>query len=124
MTGRKTPEWIGKTPDTAIPPRVQLRLLDKHNARCALTGVKLRPGHIDFDHIIALANGGENRESNLQPVDRKAHKEKTKQDVAQKKKDRRVRAKHFGLNKPTSTLPGGKASKWKRKVSGEVVPRD
>lgn len=124
MTGRKVPEWVGKTPDTKIPPRVILRVLEAYGGKCAKTGVKIRPGTgWQMDHIIALANGGENRESNLQPLITKAHKEKTSDDVATKAKDRRVKAKHLGISKPKSSLPGSKGSKWKRKVDGTVVPR-
>jgi len=51
----------------------------------------------DADHVIALINGGQNRESNLAPILRgKQHKEKTAQDVAIKSKVARIKAKHFG----------------------------
>jgi 5-methylcytosine-specific restriction endonuclease McrA len=120
---RSTPEWIGKTPDTPPPPRVKLRIFEAHGGKCYVTGRKLSAGEFDFDHIIALCNGGENRESNLAPIWKPAHKEKTAQDVAQKSKDRRVRQKHLGISKPKSTLAGSKGSKWKRKIDGTVVPR-
>ena len=122
---RSVPEWIGKTDDAAIPKRVRLRVLDAHDGICALTGRKIRPGdEWDLDHRVALANGGEHRESNLQPVLRAAHRKKTAADVAQKAKDRRVRAKHLGLHKPKTTIPGSKGSKFKRKVGGKTVLRD
>lgn len=124
MTGRKVPEWIGKTPDTKIPPRVILRVLEAYGGKCADTCVKIRAGGgWQMDHIIALANGGENRETNLQPLITKAHKEKTADDVAMKAKDRRIKSKHMSIHKPKSIMPGSKASKWKRKVDGTVVPR-
>ena len=125
MTGRKVPEWIGKTPDTKIPTRVILRVLEAYGGKCAETGVKIGPlGGWQMDHIIALANGGENRETNLQPLITIAHKEKTAGDVAQKSKDRRVKSKHLSIHKPKSIMPGSKASKWKRKVDGTVVLRE
>lgn len=125
MTGRKVPEWIGKTPDTPAPRRVRLRVLEAHGGTCALTGQKIRPGdEWDLDHIQALANGGENRETNLQPVLRAAHRKKTAQDVAQKAKDRRVRSKHLGVHQSKTPMPGGRGSKYKRKVGGGVVLRD
>lgn len=125
MTRRSVPEWAGKTPDAAIPPRVRLRVFEAHGGTCALTGRKIRPGdEWDCDHIRALANGGEHRESNLQPVLRTAHREKTKADVALKAKADRVRKKHLGLWKPKSKLPGGRGDSRKRKVDGTVVPRN
>ena len=121
---RKVNEWIGRTPDTAIPPRVRLRVFDRHKGICALSGRKIQPGDKwQIDHITALINGGEHRESNLQPVLDAAHKAKTAQDVALKAKVDRVRKKHLGIEPKRATIAGGKASKWKRKIDGTVVPR-
>jgi 5-methylcytosine-specific restriction protein A len=65
---RSVPEWIGKTDDTPPPPRVRLRVFEAHNGKCHLTGRKIGPAdQWDVDHVLALANGGENRESNLAP---------------------------------------------------------
>lgn len=125
MTGRSVKEWVGKTPDTPAPPRVRLRVFEAHSGICALTGRKIMPGDAwELDHKQALANGGENRESNLQPVLKDAHKKKTAKDVAQKSKDRRVRSKHLGIHKSKSPLPGGRDSDWKQKVGGGWVRRD
>lgn len=122
---RSVPEWVGKTDDTAAPPRVRLRVFEAHGGKCHLTGRKIKPGDKwDLDHVTALVNGGENRESNLAPALRTEHRKKTAADVAQKAKDRRVRSKHLGIYSPKATLAGSKASKWKRKVDGTVVPRD
>ena len=125
MTGRSVKEWVGKTPDTPAPPRVRLRVFEAHSGICALTGRKIMPGDAwELDHKQALANGGENRESNLQPVLKEAHKKKTALDVAQKAKDRRVRSKHLGIHKSKSPLPGGRDDKFKRKINGSVVLRE
>ena len=95
---RDVEEWIGKTDDTPIPPRVKLRIFEAHRGICHISGRKIRPGdEWDADHIIALCNGGENRESNLAPAIREKHREKTADDVAQRAKDDRVRKKHLGL---------------------------
>ena len=125
MTGRSTPEWIGASPDTAIPPRVKLRVFEAHNGICALTGRKINAGDKwDCDHTQALTNGGENRESNLQPALRSAHRKKTAKDVAIKAKDARVRKKHLGIEAKKATIPGSKGSKWKRTVDGRTVLRN
>lgn len=103
---RSVPEWRGRTPDTPAPPRVRLRVFDAHGGICHLTGIKIRPGDKwDLDHIQALCNGGENKESNLAPALRDAHKEKTAEDLAQKAKDRRVRAKHIGAAPKKRKIP-------------------
>lgn len=122
MTRRTTPEWIGKSHDTKIPNRVKLRVFEAHSGTCALTGRKIRAGdEWDCDHRIALANGGEHRESNLQPVLRAAHRRKTAEDVATKAKADRVRKKHLGIWQPKSRLGSGR---WKKKLDGTVVPRE
>lgn len=121
---RAVDEWIGKTDDAAIPPRVRLRIFEAHGGVCHLTGRKIRPGDDwDCDHIIALCNGGEHRETNLAPAIREAHRAKTAKDVAQRAKDDRVRKKHLGIWTPKTIVPGSKASRWKKKADGTVVPR-
>lgn len=98
MTGRSVPEWIGATPDTPIPPRVKLRVFEAHGGVCYLAKRKIRAGEPwDCDHVQALTNGGENRESNLAPALRDKHREKTARDVAEKKITRRKRTKHLGI---------------------------
>lgn len=121
---RSTPEWVGKTDDTAIPPRVRLRVFEAHGGICALTGRKITAAdQWDVDHAVALINGGENRESNLRPVLRAAHREKTAGDVKLKAKVDRVRKKHLGIHQTKATLPGSKASKFKRTIDGRTVLR-
>jgi 5-methylcytosine-specific restriction protein A len=100
---RSVPEWIGKTEDSKIPDRVQLRIFDREGGRCYLTGRKVSAGEYDFEHVIALAlwtgEGHGNRESNIRLAYRPAHRDKTRQDVAQKAKSDRVRKKHLGISR-------------------------
>jgi 5-methylcytosine-specific restriction protein A len=98
MTGRSTPEWIGATPDSAIPARVRARVFLAHDGICHISGRKIRPGEAwQCDHVKALINGGLNRESNLAPALVDAHKAKTRADVAEKSVIARKRAKHLGI---------------------------
>ena len=95
---RALPEWIGATDDTPIPPRVKARVFLAHNGVCHVSGRKIRPGEPwQCDHVVALINGGENRESNLAPATVCAHKEKTNDDLAIKAKTARIRAKSLGI---------------------------
>lgn len=120
---RSTDEWIGKTDDQAIPPRVRLRVFERHGGICHLSGRKIMPGDAwDADHVIALVNGGEHRESNMAPALRTEHRKKTARDVAQKAKDRRIRAKHLGIRKP-SRFATARTGKFKQKIGGQTVPR-
>lgn len=122
---RSVPEWWGKTDDTPIPDRVRLRVFERHNGICHRVGRKIRVGELwECDHIIALAIGGEHCESNLAPILKDAHKEKTREDVALKAKIYRKKAAHLGLKKSRNPMMGSKASGWKRKMDGTVVKRD
>ncbi len=125
MTRRAVPEWIGKTPDSPIPARVMLRVFDRHRGICQITGRKIMPGDKwDCDHIRAICNGGENREFNLQPAIPKAHRKKTREDVAFKAKSDRIRKKHLGISKPKRPMPGSRASGWIKPVHGPARRRE
>jgi len=81
---RAREEWIGKTDDHRAPKKVRDRLRDDH-PNCYLCGNLFVDGdRVALDHVKALINGGENRESNLRPVHIKCHAEKTRADVAEK----------------------------------------
>lgn len=111
---RATDEWIGKTDDTAIPPRVRARVFDAHGGKCHLSGRKIQAGDLwDCDHVVALINGGENRESNLAPALRDKHREKTAEDVQIKSKVARMRAKHLGIFPKSNT-------RWPKQTFGST----
>lgn len=125
MTGRSVPEWIGATPDAKVPPRVRLRIFDAHNGICHISGIKILGGQPwELEHIKALANGGEHRESNMAPALKDKHKAKTADDVAEKSAVATKRKKHLGIAKSRHPMPGGKGSRFKRKMDGTVVPRE
>jgi 5-methylcytosine-specific restriction protein A len=113
---REVPEWIGKTDDTATPPRVKARLYLDAEGKCKhctrfIDGSKLVAEH---DHVIPLILGGRNRESNLQLLCSGCHSAKTKLDVKIKAKVARVRKRHIGIKKPRTIRS------W-RKFNGEIV---
>lgn len=122
---RSTPEWIGESDDQAIPARVKIRVFDAFGGRCAICTLKIagkfRPA---YDHVTALINGGENRETNLQLLCVPCHAGKTKTDVAEKSVLARKRAKHLGLKSKGRTMPGSRASGLKKLIDGTVVRRN
>ena len=121
---RQLTEWIGTTDDTPIPPRVQLRCLVAHDARCALCTRKIG-GAVPFqlDHITALINGGQNRESNLQPLCLECHQAKTNTDCAEKSVIYRKKLKHFGIKKRKwRPLIGTRASGLRKRMNGTIEP--
>lgn len=93
---RSVDEWIGATDDQVPPPRVRLRIFDTHGGRCHLCTAKIMPGtYWQADHVKALCNGGENRESNLKPACRNCCYAKTAEDVAEKSDIATKRKKHI-----------------------------
>jgi len=113
---RELPEWIGATDDSPIPPRVKLRVFEHHQGVCHISGRKIRVGETwDAEHIVAIINGGENRENNLAPALRSKHHEKTALDLAEKSTTYRKRRKHLGIKGRKRTIPG-------RKFDGTPIP--
>lgn len=97
LTGRAVPEWIGRSADSKPTKAVIDRLFLKQMGRCAITGKKFMPGDRPHaDHIVPLKDGGANRETNLQLVFARAHREKTADENAARDKERRMRMKHNG----------------------------
>jgi 5-methylcytosine-specific restriction protein A len=124
---RKLPEWIGKNDNDWPPKRVYLRVWDHFGGICQCgCGRKIAAGEPwNLDHVIALINGGANRESNFVPLLVEHHKIKTREDVAIKSKIARVKAAFIGVMKPKGRpMPGSKASGWRKKMDGTVVRRD
>lgn len=113
---RAVKEWIGKTPDTAVPSRVKIRVFEKFHHRCPGCTREIITGMWwECDHVIALINGGENRETNLQPLCEQCHPEKTKADVAEKSKTYKTKRSHYGKkNRSGRPMLGSKDSDWKK----------
>lgn len=132
---RKIKEWIGKTDDTMPGKLVRDRISKRQGDKCAC-GKPFGPTvRANCDHIKPLADGGENRESNLQMLCNWCHVAKTSSEATSRKKERNIRAKNLGLDRSitnrTGPLPGsltGKRIKFSRargvyydRYTGEVV---
>lgn len=121
---RKTEEWIGKDDDTQIPPRVRLRVFDRYDGRCYLCTRKIGAGEYwEADHVIALCNGGANREGNLKPACCNCCRPKTADDVSEKSIVYEKRTKHLGIKKSSRSHHRPRGSVWKKKIGGAVVRR-
>jgi 5-methylcytosine-specific restriction protein A len=105
--GRSVTEWVGRTPDTRVPPHVRLRVFDRAGGKCHISGRKIdgTKDKWDLDHIRRLDDGGENRESNLAPVLKEPHKTKTAAETRAGKKADRARMKQVGIKKETQPIP-------------------
>lgn len=102
-------------------PKRKLAVFEAHGGICHLCGAKIDGTREpwELEHIIPIALGGADDETNAKPAHVACHRAKTTQDVAQIAKANRVRAKHFGA-KPSAkrALPGSKSSPWKAKIGG------
>lgn len=96
LGGRAIEEWIGKHPDQKIPDHIRDRIFLRHGGRCYVTKRKLMAGEYDLDHVKRLADGGEHRESNLAPILRQKHREKTAEENSDAAKADRIRRKANG----------------------------
>ena len=74
----------------------------------------------EADHVTPHALGG----TFVLPICIPCHKKKTKKDVTAIAKTKRVSDRHYGIKRSANPMPGSKRSKFKKKMSGEVVLRD
>ncbi|TIN81095.1 HNH endonuclease [Mesorhizobium sp.] len=122
---RAVKEWIGKTDNSKAPPRVCQRVFDRDKGICHFCGQPIQKPHQahETDHVKAIINGGENRETNLAPIHKKpCHTVKTAADVADKAKVAAVRKKHIGITKPKRSIPSQPKSE-KPAPKGHACPR-
>lgn len=106
---RTVKEWRGRTDDAMPPQLASLRIWERCKGRCAHCGKKLMPGDNPArDHIVALADGGENVESNFQILCGPCHSAKTSVENSERATVRGLKASHIGLA-PKSKSPFRKA---------------
>lgn len=105
--------------------KVQLRIYDRQYGKCACgcqIVMDFDRDEIDCDHTIALKDGGENRESNLQLLLRKHHRAKTvAENVARADADRH-KAKALTTRKKSS-FKTNRDGPFKMKMDGTIVNR-
>ena len=102
---RAVKEWVGATDDAKAPPRVRMRVFEDRKHICHISGREIMPGEPwELDHVVALINGGQNRESNLAPALKDKHKLKTARDVAEKAEMAAKVQKHHGVTRPAGDI--------------------
>jgi len=106
-----------------FPDKVKVAAFQRADGRCEGCTAKLFVGKIHYDHRIPDAMGGEPTLANCDVLCTACHGVKTQRvDVPAIAKVKRVRLRHLGIRK-ASGFPGGKDSKFKRKMDGSVVLR-
>ena len=110
-------------PRKAFSKRDLAQRLARFGSRCRMCQCDINgTSGLEWDHHIPLAIGGEDELHNLEPLCVRCHRLKTRSDVSRIAKSVRVRWKHLGIRQP-SRFPGSRASRWKKKLDGTVVPR-
>jgi len=123
---REVKEWIGKNDDHVPPPRVRDRVFEREHGRCHKCGrtIDAQGGESwTLEHLIALINGGENRERNLACTCSFCLPAKNREDMAIKKKNTRVRYKARGIKPARNGFATNRNGLFKRKMDGTVVRR-
>lgn len=121
-------EDVGTTKRKNMTPRLRLKVWEAHKGMCAICGGKIdgvRERWV-LEHLVPLSLGGADDESNMAPVHEGCALAKTfgkSGDIAKAAKAKRVKSKHLGIKKSKNPLPGGKGSRFKKKIDGSVVPR-
>lgn len=104
--------------------KIKLAAFERAGGRCEKCTARLVPGKFRFDHILPLALGGESSLANCQCTCVTCDAPKTAEDISRIRKADRQQARHIGAKARTrNPLPGGRDSKFKRKIDGTVVPR-
>lgn len=123
---REVKEWIGKNDDHVPPPRVRDRVFERELGRCHKCGrtIDAQGGESwTLEHLIAIINGGENRERNLGCTCSFCLPAKNREDMAIKKKNTRVRYKARGIKPARNGFATNRNGAFKRKMDGTVVRR-
>jgi 5-methylcytosine-specific restriction protein A len=112
-------------PRKPLTPKQRLQMFMRHKGVCCLCGLKIDGVRDMWDeHINPLWLAGDNSAENRAPAHVKCARAKTAKEATERAKGRDVAERHFGAKRAkTKPMPGGRRSKWKKKLDGTVVPR-
>lgn len=102
------------------------RIFDAAQGVCHLCGLRIDGAREawDVEHVVPYALTRDDTDANLRPAHKSCHATKTRADLGQIAKAKRVAAKHSGAWKAKARLPGSRGGRWKRKINGTVIERD
>ena len=94
---------------------------EPYNYRC---NAPIDLGEFHYDHIDPDWFSKDNELENCQVLCKQCHDAKTKRDVKNIAKSKRIQAKRIKARKPRARpMPGTKRSGWKRRIDGTVERR-
>lgn len=93
---------------------------------CCVCKVKIRPPKETWivEHILPLWLGGTNDASNLGVAHTSCAHRKTAKEATERSRGRAAAERHMGAKRSRNPLPGGRGSRWKKKMDGTVIRRD
>lgn len=108
-----------------ISTRERVDIFHRWAGICHLCATRITAGERwDIEHVVPLAQGGDDYGDNLRPAHTRCHAIKSKDDARNTAKAKRREAIHLGAKAPSrNPLPGSKSSQWKRRMNGEWVKR-
>jgi 5-methylcytosine-specific restriction enzyme A len=110
---------------TEFPRKVRAEAFARAGGCCEVCGARLKVGEGEVDHIIPDQFGGSATIDNARVLCVPCHRAKTAVDIRDIRKSDRVRDKFSGAFKPRGrSMPGSRASGWKRTIDGRTVRRD
>lgn len=118
-------EDVGTTPRRKLTPHRRLQVWEKTGGVCVLCDRKIdgvRERWI-VEHIRALELGGDDDLSNMGPAHEICALDKTRDDHRRAAQAKRQKIRHIGAEVTKRPLPFGRASPWKRTLSGRIVLR-
>ncbi|QRM35621.1 HNH endonuclease signature motif containing protein [Microvirga sp. VF16] len=118
-------EDVGTTVRRKLTPSRRLAVWERTGGRCVvceapIDGIRER---WIAEHIRALELGGADDLSNMGPAHEICALAKTRDDHRRTARAKRQKIRHIGAEASKRPLPFGRASPWKRTLSGRVVPR-
>jgi 5-methylcytosine-specific restriction endonuclease McrA len=118
-------EDMGTTVRRRLTPHRRLQVWEKTGGICVLCSRKIEGGRERWiaEHIRALELGGSDNLDNMGPAHEACAFVKTQDDHRRAAKAKRQKIQSIGADSSKRPLPFGKHSPWKRKVSGQIVPR-
>lgn len=118
-------EDVGTNVRRKLTPHRRLAVWERTGGRCVVCG-----GSIDgvrerwiAEHRRAFELGGVDDLSNMGPAHETCALEKTRDDHRRTAQAKRQKIRHIGAEASKRPLPFGRASPWKRTLSGRIVPR-
>jgi hypothetical protein len=109
-----------------LTPHRRLKVWEKTGGVCVLCDRRINGVRERWivEHILALELGGADDFANLGPAHEACAVQKTREDHRRAARAKRQKIRHIGADAPKRPLPFGRASRWKRTLSGKIMPRE